>query len=157
MCRGLATRFYRYRSGGVVVHAYQTPGTLSPNLCYWSSSMCGVCFTKIISLSLSFLFLSAINHMILVVEYGKKNCKGWILLDGKHLYLLVYSSKHIYKHVCNYERLGYCFYNVIHMHHFLYCITYLNVSQWHIGVQKVKNINIVKQKYLSEMNLIVWW
>lgn len=42
------------------------------------------------------------------------------------------------------------------MHHFLYCITYLNVSQWHIGVQKVKNINIVKQKYLSEMNLIVW-
>lgn len=96
MCRGLATRFYRYRSGGVVVHAYQTPGTLSPNLCYWSSSLCGVCFTKIISLSLSFLFLSAINHMILVVEYGKKNCKGWILFDGKHIYIYLYIALNIF-------------------------------------------------------------
>lgn len=158
MCRGLATRFYRYRSGGVVVHAYQTPGTLSPNLCYWSSSMCGVCFTKIISLSLSFLFLSAINHMISSSRVWEEELQRMNFIWWEtYIYLLVYSSKHIYKHVCYYERLGYCFYNVIHMHHFLYCITYLNVSQWHIGVQKVKNINIVKQKYLSEMNLIVWW
>lgn len=75
---------------------YQTPGTLSPNLCYWSSSLCGVCFTKIISLSLSFLFLSAINHMILVVEYGKKNCKGWILFDGKHIYIYLYIALNIF-------------------------------------------------------------
>lgn len=128
MCRGLATRFYRYRSGGVVVHAYQTPGTLS-HLTYAIGALLCVEFVSLkSSLSLSFLFLSAINHMILVVEYGKKNCKGWILFDGKHMYLLVYSSKHIYKHVCYHERLGYCFYNVIHMHNFLYCIS--SMTHW---------------------------
>lgn len=129
MCRGLATRFYRYRSGGVVVHAYQTPGTLSPNLCYWSSSMCGVCFTKIISLSLSFLFLSAINHMISSSRVWEEELQRMNFIWWEtYIYLLVYSSKHIYKHVCYYERLGYCFYNVIHMHNFLYCIT--SMTHW---------------------------
>lgn len=129
MCRGLATRFYRYRSGGVVVHAYQTPGTLSPNLCYWSSSLCGVCFTKIISLSLSFLFLSAINHMISSSRVWEEELQRMNFIWWEtYIYLLVYSSKHIYKHVCYYERLGYCFYNVIHMHNFLYCIS--SMTHW---------------------------
>lgn len=129
MCRGLATRFYRYRSGGVVVHAYQTPGTLSPNLCYWSSSLCGACFTKIISLSLSFLFLSAINHMISSSRVWEEELQRMNFIWWEtYIYLLVYSSKLIYKHVCYYERLGYCFYNAIHMHNFLYCIT--SMTHW---------------------------
>lgn len=153
MCRGLATRFYRYRSGGVVVHAYQTPGTLSPNLCYWSSSLCGVCFTQIISLSLSFLFLSAINHMILVVEYGKKNCKGWILFDGKHIYIYLYIALNIFINMYVIMRD----WDIVFIMSFICTISCIAFPQWHIGFQKVKNINIVKHKFLSELNLTVWW
>lgn len=153
MCRGLATRFYRYRSGGVVVHAYQTPGTLSPNLCYWSSSLCGVCFTKIISLSLSFLFLSAINHMILVVEYGKKNCKGWILFDGKHIYICLYIALNIFINMYVIMRD----WDIVFIMSSICTISCIAFHQWHIGFQKVKNINIVKHKFLSELNLAVWW
>lgn len=153
MCRGLATRFYRYRSGGVVVHAYQTPGTLSPNLCYRSSSMCGVCFTKIISLSLSFLFLSAINHMILVVEYGKKNCKGWILFDGKHIYIYLYIALNIFINMYVIMRD----WDIVFIMSSICTISCIAFHQWHIGFQKVKNINIVKHKFLSELNLAVWW
>lgn len=153
MCRGLATRFYRYRSGSVVVHAYQTPGTLSPNLCYWSSSMCGVCFTKIISLSLSFLFLSAINHLILVVEYGKKNCKGWILFDGKHMYFYLYIALNIFINMYVIMRD----WDIVFIMSSICTISCIAFHQWHIGFQKVKNINIVKHKFLSELNLAVWW
>lgn len=153
MCRGLATRFYRYRSGGVVVHAYQTPGTLSPNLCYWSSSLCGVCFTKIISLSLSFLFLSAINHMILVVEYGKKNCKGWISFDGKHIYIYLYIALNIFINMYVIMRD----WDIVFIMSSICTISCIAFHQWHIGFQKVKNINIVKHKFLSELNLAVWW
>lgn len=159
MCRGLATRFYRYRSGGVVIHAYQTPGTHS-HLTYAIGALLCVEFVSLkssFSLSLLPILICHKSHdfssRVWEEELQRMNFIWW----KTYVFLLVYSSKHIYKHVCYYERLGYCFYNVIHMHHFLYCITYLNVSQWHIGVQKVKNINIVKQKYLSEMNLIVWW
>lgn len=128
MCRGLATRFYRYRSGGVVVHAYQTPGTLSPNLCYWSSSMCGVCFTKIISLSLLPILICHKSHDFSSRAWEEELQRMNFIWWETYIYLLVYSSKHIYKHVCYYERLGYCFYNAIHMHNFLYCIT--SMTHW---------------------------
>lgn len=153
MCRGLATRFYRYRSGGVVVHAYQTPGTHS-HLTYAIGALLYVEFVSLkSSLSLSFLFLSAINHMILVVEYGKKNCKGWILFDGKHIYFYLYIALNIFINMYVIMRD----WDIVFIMSFICTISCIALPQWHIGFQKVKNINIVKHKFLSELNLTVWW
>lgn len=104
------------------------------------------------SLSLSFLFLSAINHMILVVEYGKKNCKGWILFDGKHIYIYLYIALNIFINMYVIMRD----WDIVFIMPFICTISCIALPQWHIGFQKVKNINIVKHKFLSELNLAVW-
>lgn len=105
------------------------------------------------SLSLSFLFLSAINHMILVVEYGKKNCKGWILFDGKHMYFYLYIALNIFINMYVIMRD----WDIVFIMSSICTISCIAFHQWHIGFQKVKNINIVKHKFLSELNLAVWW
>lgn len=105
------------------------------------------------SLSLSFLFLSAINHMILVVEYGKKNCKGWISFDGKHIYIYLYIALNIFINMYVIMRD----WDIVFIMSSICTISCIALPQWHIGFQKVKSINIVKHKFLSELNLAVWW
>lgn len=154
MCRGLATRFYRYRSGSVVVHAYQTPGTLS-HLTYAIGALLCVEFVSLkssLSLSPSYSYLPQVTWF-LVVEYGKKNCKGWILFDGKHIYIYLYIALNIFINMYVIMRD----WDIVFIMSSICTISCIAFHQWHIGFQKVKNINIVKHKFLSELNLAVWW
>ena len=61
MCQGLATLFYRYRTGSVVVHAFQGPGTHS-HLTFLSKSIDWKYLTTFL-LSISVFLLTMIHYL----------------------------------------------------------------------------------------------